>query len=1333
MDYQKKYLKYKKKYLLLNNQIGGLLNAEQILFHNFLKNMKSDTFVSGFSGIYQWYNNDPNSKMPRSVTIIGEYHEDYNIFGTCHVKTTMTGPVQPQQNITVIELLYNMFKGTRTCVDFYLEDWLQQANIALRQVANPFDIRTRNWTPANISPPINPTRPGLDYSQFTIQNLVAMTNTDIVPPGRGILRRDTKKFDNVRLHSTEFRLARRNHIILPYSISQGLWLSFKDRALSGLILNRLIQPANLQPYLRRIRDFMYLLAGINPDATIGNNKYFIDNNDMPRMETLFDDIYYDILINHYALGPHGIRQYINLDRTITRRNNDVGIEINFERQTLKRYMTKNVHNIKKFDTETLDKYLTFFIAYLNYDTIITNINNLHPELIIDNVILLRLLEYITTSIVDIYTISRSLKIFGLQNQSNNLKVNSLCFNEFGPSNRNLVYYHGYLHTAMHYIFWRHFFNRISDYSIKTRNYPGGFTYHDFNFYYNNRFFSPIGGRVQHEIDINTDFNILAMTIKHHYLHAVFNIRANPNIEILYNNKYYVDDNNVVTNDTTQCVGNMDNVLKKILINITKNSNERIKLYDQINNTYIEKQMKNDCISMLKTVVQSNFRLYDYRNILSTNFVNYNRQQILSTPIDFVTVYNDSLYTKRDFENHMRNNNFPPLVVNTLQNDKRELESIATSYFSNYFLKDDITRLKFVEFVINIYTTTIDEWLHRRLNNIIDTNRNAFGLLPLDPITPDMIDKYKNIKRDSLIKIIYKGGMPIKILYTQLKKQFTIEIENFIDEQYGGIFSLSDNDFSLIINTPDIHENGITAVVRADRVRLFNEVYNEISLLNFVIIREITNIFNDPTKQVLIFDFFKTSKSYQRTSLQFLFKNINKKVQLKIATGKPYTFTTLTNNNFDMIQAYDDVVYPAENFDLIDNTYNNMQTNDPGSNPNNNNRKNFIIMDNIVPKPDNNANVIAYYANINARPFVLPPVINPNEQIVVKNVYNAELILDNIGIKLYNKTRNGPFYCSYNTIIKTDFSIFTLSRIKFNFRLFGHNAGNNIFLNIPGEVLDMTIGNLTEKILKHTNIYQSYTVKQNKSSLLKYNSLSLGGFIQDLLEVLFIYSKPDIIPTGINVYGLPWFGSKYQKRLSRTLFLTFIDSYDNTITGSNKNMSIDNIKLFYSSLIRLFNHNNLIATGARLVQIEQAKLLNFINDLLDLIKTDVNNSGDANLIRDTIPLLDNDLILVLTQKAVPLNGLVNTPNIDEYDVIDKLRNYNGLIAFLYCIVKSIIFYKLTNAGNPAITALWNDNDFIEFVKTLNKKLLLLRKLIYMIEKTTTLKLGKRLYDVDLQSV
>ena len=66
MNYLLKYIKYKNKYLELkqNMQDGGdILSRKQIELHNYLKNMDDNSYVTGFSGVYQWVNNNPDSKI----------------------------------------------------------------------------------------------------------------------------------------------------------------------------------------------------------------------------------------------------------------------------------------------------------------------------------------------------------------------------------------------------------------------------------------------------------------------------------------------------------------------------------------------------------------------------------------------------------------------------------------------------------------------------------------------------------------------------------------------------------------------------------------------------------------------------------------------------------------------------------------------------------------------------------------------------------------------------------------------------------------------------------------------------------------------------------------------------------------------------------------------------------------------------------------------------------------------------------------------------------------------------------------------------------------------
>lgn len=727
-------------------------------------------------------------------------------------------------------------------------------------------------------------------------------------------------------------------------------------------------------------------------------------------------------------------------------------------------------------------------------------------LIINYNIIFELLRYMTTTIVDIYTISRSLKIFSLTYQSNNLNVNSLCYNEFGPTNRNIIYYHGYLHTRMYYIFWRYFFNRHSDFSIKRNNNP---TY-DFNFIFNNKLISQnIRGGINYTLESINDFNTeLNFIVVHHYLLDIFNVKNFHAVRRLYNNNF-IDNNNIVTYDNIQCIGNFNNILKKILINISKSNKERDKLFDQINNKYTISTIKSNLIIDLSKIILNNFRNNNNYNItLTTNFPLINGNMLLSLP-DYMILHENNIYTPDTFRNHMINNNFPQMVDNLLVDNKRELESIATKFFTYNFLHDDITRITFVDFIIKIYNSTIKSWLDRRIHNILALNRLAFNIPPAQIIDQTIVNQYTTV--NPLVYIIYKGGMPLKILYSQIKKQFTIDIENFLDSNYKDEFNLSDNDFSININIPYIYENGISRAERDARIQLYTNIYNEISLLNYIIIRDITNIFNDPAKNKLLFSFYKHNNTYQRNLLQKLLNNINKKINEKIINsrrnGTNYSFNNLQNSQFNMVQAYNDVVYPPEQFDLLDNSYVNLLTNETGTNANNNNRKGIILINNLVPLPANNADVIAYYNNINATPFIPPPVLNPANTMTVKHIYNSDIILDNIGNNLYNKSTEGPFYSSYNAEIIAGINKFNLSRIKYNFRLYGVTNRNNIFVNIPAEVVDISIANDIDNNIYmnldvHTNIYQDYKIINNNKIQFKYKSYSLSGFIYDLERCAF---------------------------------------------------------------------------------------------------------------------------------------------------------------------------------------------------------------------------------------
>ena len=1331
-NYNKKYLKYKKKYLDLINQLGGAHTPEQIEFHKLLKFMDNDFFVSGFTGAYQWYNDDPDSKTPRSVTIIGEYHNNYRNFEGCNVKTKTGEAPRPRENMTIIELLHKLFKGTNNCMDFYLEDWIQLYNNPETAMMNEFRPEYLNWTPADISPPINPTIPGMNYDEFTIQNLVKMTNTDIVPPPPAFgERKDVKKYPNVRLHTTEYRSSSREYIILPYSVSND-WLNFKLPNGGKDICKRLINnEVQLNSFLQRITKFMYLLSGLYPEPDVDRNyDYLIKNQHETESESMLRSLYYDILFNSYWMGPDGYN-FINGDMTPTVGNEDFADIIRVELETYVRFMRKNLSNLRKYDTVTLKKYIDFFVSYLNVHLHINNIKTNYPRLQFNNVRLYSLLQVLTTTLVDIYSISRALKIFSLKDQSRNLMNDSLCYNQFGINNRNLIFYHGYAHTAMYYIFWRHFFNRTSDLSIKREITNKEFTY-DYNFIFNRPFtYNNNTYNLSEPVDYMTELDKI---ITHKYIYDLYDINRTfsgnysfPAVSRLYfeNNNTFNNELNITTYDDVQCLGNMNNILKKMLINISKTHKERNIMYNQLTNKIdIPSSISSSLIS-IKRIIETNQNFIDGNNYnipLDTIFTTNTNIPLLGAIKEYMVMYNNNIYTAEEFKNHMLTNDFPINDTMYMEN-KRELEGIATNFFTKYFLQDDISRVNFVSFIIRIYTDVLNFWSNLRGANILTRHATVLG------------GTGGNIER--LVEIIYKGGMPMKILFSQIKKQFTIKIENKLNELFQDKFSLSDNDFTIHITTPNPYIPGLPEGIRTARIRMYNEVYNEVSMLNYIIVREILNVFNNITKQKLFFTFFQNDETIQRKLLKVLLNAINKKtienIINKTAAGQNYSFMNLQNRMFESIQAHDDVIYPPENYELIDETYTPFKGEKVIGKESNNNRSSFIIMDNIVPRPDDNINVVQYYNVLETTPFLFPLALRANG-VNVKHLYRAEDVLNNIGNKLYNNGPKGPFYSSYNTDVTIKDMKFNLSRIKYNFRLYGTDNMEHKYINIPGEVLDISIANQLNdnyymNVSDDNNHYDTYVIYNDKKQIAKYKSFSLQGFIFDLNTVIFTKEISDMAYERRNIhypYGIPWANDKMSKRITRVLFFTFIELYNSNKFNGNTNINTTILqrlyKLIKKKIIRttILNNRTIILRGYIVLRL-----------LIDYMTRYHNLQNPENVI--ILNSFNNDMLLLGNSPEVRINieNIVFTPNINDMIVFNKLEQISGLYVFLYYIVKMIIYYKIHNRSTP-IGVDFDNTRFAQFLTEINTSIINIENILNMIIHTTDFKMGKTLNRIDLES-
>ena len=580
----------------------------------------------------------------------------------------------------------------------------------------------------------------------------------------------------------------------------------------------------------------------------------------------------------------------------------------------------------------------------------------------------------------------------------------------------------------------------------------------------------------------------------------------------------------------------------------------------------------------------------------------------------------------------------------------------------------------------IYDNVLKKWHETRLQKIMQENLLAFTGVVGGVLTQKIIDDNKKI-----VKFIYKGGMPLRILYSQLKKQFSIGVENLIDKIFSSEFKLSDNDFQLIIKTPHIYSTDIDDVKLA-RISLYNKVYYEIQIINYIILREIRNIFNDETQVKYFFTYFQENTYQKGLLLRDLLSEINRQIgQDKAISPLDYTFRDIKNDAFDTILINKDSVYPPENFDDINGTFINFNTNQVDLEDFDNSKNNIILL-NGSQNLKNQISYILSIANLHTLKFA----------------YNGDKLLDNITKDVYNKGDNGSFYVSYNSDIQVGITKFSLSRIKYNFRIYGSTTLNqNIFMNLGAEVIDVSIGHYENDKFYEFNIldksdYKHYNIYNEFDANTYYESYSVKGFLHDLYVMLFKQST-DINIINLfqdNYYGLIWNDSKYQKRINRILFLSYMEIFDSKIDDIYLKKNSDQLLKIYKKLYYIFKKDPVNNTPAD----NELFQLVLTTDLCNLLKTDLltdvsRNYGGAidveldGIITNITNIITNLPITVINYRNKPIN---------EIQIYNQLRRISGLNAFIYLIIKMIYFNVITVRNNMNVT----DDEKIIFNRKFN---------------------------------
>jgi hypothetical protein len=423
-------------------------------------------------------------------------------------------------------------------------------------------------------------------------------------------------------------------------------------------------------------------------------------------------------------------------------------------------------------------------------------------------------------------------------------------------------------------------------------------------------------------------------------------------------------------------------------------------------------------------------------------------------------------------------------------------------------------------------------------------------------------------------------------------------------------------------------------------------------------------------------------------LSDLLNNINKKLcEDKAKNIVDYTFKDIQNDKFNTILINKDSVFPPENYDDINGTFTNFNTNQVDIEDYDNTRNNMIL----INTSEQLKTQICYI-------FGLDHIDN------LKFIYNGDKLLDNITNNIYNKGDNGSFYVSYNSDIKIGANKFSLSRIKYNFRLYGTTIeNNNIFLNLGAEVIDVSIGHYEDDKFYKFNIYDKSDYKKyniyNESDINNYyESYSIKGFIQDLNIMLFKQTTEINIIKRYpeNYYGLIWNNNKYEKRINRILFLTYMQLFDHTI--DNVYLKKNNLQILsiYSSLFKIFKKD----LGTNTPKENTDNQLTIILDLCNFIQKNLLNDTESKFIK----VINTELNGIKTNIEKKMSGqeteIINYKDmpINDLKVYNQLRHISGFASFIYYIIKMIYFNIITITDYDI--QIFND-EFNNFKKNMRK--------------------------------
>lgn len=373
----------------------------------------------------------------------------------------------------------------------------------------------------------------------------------------------------------------------------------------------------------------------------------------------------------------------------------------------------------------------------------------------------------------------------------------------------------------------------------------------------------------------------------------------------------------------------------------------------------------------------------------------------------------------------------------------------------------------------------------------------------------MTDEMSRLGLGNKIDVMFKGGTTMRMLVKELIRNFTLEVENYLNELLKKSVKLSDYDFEVVT-----------------QAHLPESVMSKINVITYLVVLRIRNYLEQ--HQEFYFDFFKLTDQAQQKKIS----QLKDKLQTVIDQKEPDSFFHGCKIDF-MEYKGDCNDYGAKSFNIavdpsrameyqylasIEKAVNESEGEDGASASASTStcRTDFAIVIDHTGK-NHNVGVISAFRLLYGH-YRLPAGFST--------------------LAKSSRSTGSRFYATHNPLIQWMAVMggkdlkkikFALNRIKYNYTIYFTKDGQKLKLDLAGEVLDVSHAhNDDRKKIKYDRPIPDLTFLRRFNFMnndLEYLSYTLGGHISDIASIIFL-------ETGYH----PWADHKYAKRIQRIIII-----------------------------------------------------------------------------------------------------------------------------------------------------------------------------------------------------